>query len=67
MKQLIIFVVLCLPLLYSCGVPQQQETDTAYKTLTIKSGDQILKTGFDGKRLVQLLFEDGRMLKSVRR
>ena len=46
MKQLIIFVVLCLPLLYSCGVPQQQETDTAYKTLTIKSGDQILKTGY---------------------
>lgn len=46
MKQLIIFVVLCLPLLYSCGAPQQQETDTAYKTLTIKSGDQILKTGY---------------------
>ena len=46
MKQLIIFVVLCLPLLYSCGAPQQQETDTAYKTLTIKSGDQILTTGY---------------------
>ena len=46
MKQLIIFVVLCLPLLYSCGAPQQQETDTAYKTLTITSGDQILKTGY---------------------
>ena len=38
--------MLCLPLLYSCGAPQQQETDTAYKTLTIKSGDQILKTGY---------------------
>lgn len=61
MKQLIIFVVLCLSLLYSCGAPQQQETDTAYKTLTIKSGDQILKP------VIQLLFEDGRMLKSVRR
>ena len=42
MKQLIIFALVCLPLL--CA--QQKEADATYKTLTVTQSDQILKSDY---------------------
>ena len=53
MKQLIIFALVCLPLLCACGGSQQKEADATYKTLTVTQSDQI--------------YEGGSMLKFVRR
>lgn len=61
MKQLIIFALVCLPLLCACGGSQQKEADATYKTLTVTQSDQILKP------IIQLRYEGGSMLKFVRR
>lgn len=41
MKQLIIFALVCLPLLCACGGSQQKEADATYKTLTVTQSYQI--------------------------
>ena len=46
MKQLIIFALVCLPLLCACGGSQQKEADATYKTLTVTQSDQILKSDY---------------------
>ena len=46
MKQLIIFALVCLPLLCACGGSQQKEADAMYKTLTVTQSDQILKSDY---------------------
>ena len=46
MKQLIIFALVCLPLLCACGGSQQKEADATYKTLTVTQSNQILKSDY---------------------
>ncbi len=58
MKQILILVLACLPLLYSCKNSQQKSTEITYKTQIVEPGDQTLESGYTatlrGKQYVEI-------------